>query len=84
MLNHEELKDLLNTKMPYGKYRGEPLVYLPYDYLTWFYKKGGFPKGKLGKYMDFLFDVHSDGGLEKLKEIILKANEEKNNEAQES
>ncbi len=55
-----DLVDILNAKMPFGKYEGKPLVYLPEFYLTWF-KQKGFPKGKLGKQLQALQDMKANG-----------------------
>ena len=37
-----QLKLAINTKMPFGKYAGRPLLLLPEPYLVWF-KQQGFP-----------------------------------------
>ena len=56
----KDLIDILNAKMPFGKYADKPLVYLPEYYLTWF-KQNGFPKGKLGKQLSALQDMKANG-----------------------
>jgi hypothetical protein len=56
----KELIEILNAKMPFGKYKDKPLVYLPEHYLTWFRQKG-FPKGKLGKQLALLQDLKANG-----------------------
>jgi len=67
----KDLVDILNAKMPFGKYQDKPLVYLPDHYLTWF-KGKGFPKGKLGIQLELLLTIKSNGlehilrGLKKL------------------
>ena len=45
--NGELMLQLVNMKMPFGKYKGTVLCNLPVSYLEWF-KRKGFPKGKLG------------------------------------
>jgi len=49
-------------KMPFGKHSGYFVYDLPYEYLAWFVKKGGFPKGELGRVMEFVYSVKRDGG----------------------
>jgi uncharacterized protein (DUF3820 family) len=50
------LLDLVNTKMPFGKYKGHMLYQLPEYYLAWF-KRKGFPKGRLGMLMETLYEI---------------------------
>lgn len=54
------LLELANTKMPFGKYAGRVLVDLPEPYLVWFSQKG-FPKGKLGEQLQFLYEIKLNG-----------------------
>lgn len=56
----KDLVDILNAKMPFGKYEGKPLVYVPEFYLTWF-KGKGFPKGKLGRQLSALQEMKANG-----------------------
>ena len=58
------LIQLANTKMPFGKYKGVFLIDLPEHYLVW-YRNKGFPKGKLGQFMESAFEIRRNG-LEKL------------------
>lgn len=58
----KELLKLAHYKMPFGKYKGEYLVDLPLPYLVWF-KQKGFPKGKLGEYLDTMLTI-KDNSLE--------------------
>lgn len=60
----DELKD---ARMPFGKFgpdafppRGLHLYDLPYEYLAWFSRQG-FPKGKLGDLMAFVYQAKQDG-----------------------
>ena len=52
--------DLMNTIMPFGKYKGRPLIDVPEEYLLWFEKKG-FPEGKLGMLMQLTLEIKVNG-----------------------
>ncbi len=54
------LLELANTKMPFGKYAGRVLMDLPEPYLVWFNQQG-FPKGKLGEQLQFLYEIKLNG-----------------------
>ena len=54
------LIELVNTKMPFGKFKGVLLCNLPESYLEWF-KRKGFPKGKLGMQLETMFEINSNG-----------------------
>ncbi len=56
----QELLKLVHYKMPFGKYKNWYLVDLPIPYLVWF-KQKGFPKGKLGDYLQTILDIKSNG-----------------------
>lgn len=64
------LLDIVNTKMPYGKYKGRLLYYLPEPYLVWYHQKG-FPSGKLGTMLAVLYEIKLNG-LEYLLQPFLK------------
>lgn len=51
-MEKQDLIDIANTYMPFGKYKGCVLIDLPEEYLLWFYKKGEFPAGRLGQLME--------------------------------
>ena len=70
-LDREELAEILSaiagTRMPFGKYGpaefppdGVPIYDLPPEYLHWFSAKG-FPKGRLGVLMGFVYQMKCDG-----------------------
>ncbi|MGY8933672.1 MAG: DUF3820 family protein [Flavobacteriales bacterium] len=63
--NH--LIELANYKMPFGKYKGYYLVKIPEYYYTW-YKRKGFPDGKLGRMMMEMDEIKING----LEALILK------------
>lgn len=54
------LKDLANTRMPFGKYSGRYLVDLPEAYVLWF-KQKGYPAGRLGEMMSLLEEIKTNG-----------------------
>jgi uncharacterized protein len=56
----EILVDLVNARMPFGKYQGRILCDLPHPYLVWLAKKG-FPKGKLGVLLSTLYEIKLNG-----------------------
>lgn len=67
-LKPELLLDLVNMKMPFGKYKDTLLCNLPVSYLEWFARKG-FPKGKLGILLQTLYEIKLNGLDYLLREI---------------
>lgn len=63
-LNPTLLVELVEMKMPFGKYKNRVLCDLPVAYLEWF-EREGFPKGKLGMLLSTLYIIKSNG-LEQL------------------
>jgi uncharacterized protein (DUF3820 family) len=62
------LADLERYEMPFGKYHGQGIHHLPIEYLRWFLeKRGGFPTGRLGELMAFVYHTKADGA-----EVIFK------------
>lgn len=58
----ENLSDLVDFRMPFGRYRGSKIHRLPYEYLHWFVEKGdGFPSGRLGELMEFVYHTKAAG-----------------------
>ena len=56
----KQLIELLEFKMPFGKYKGWIIMDLPEHYLIWFNQKG-FPKGKLGELMNLAYEIRLNG-----------------------
>ena len=56
----QELIAAINYKMPFGKYKGQPLLTLPEPYYVWFAQKG-FPDHKLGRYMRLIHEIKING-----------------------
>ena len=64
LIQMDELTELANTRMPYGKYKDLYLTDLPDAYLVWFSRKG-FPDGRLGQMLAAMHEIKING-LEKL------------------
>ena len=62
-----ELVELANARMPYGKYEKSFLIDIPENYLVW-YKNKGFPIGKLGVQMEQILEIKLNG----LESLIYK------------
>ena len=54
------LIQLVQMKMPFGKFKDRLLCDLPVSYLEWFQRKG-FPKGKLGMLLEVLYEIKING-----------------------
>lgn len=70
VMRPELLMELVEAKMPFGKYKGWPLYRLPEPYLVWFHNKG-FPPGKLGNQLATLYEIKLNG-LEYLLTPLIK------------
>jgi len=70
MMDPNILMELANSKMPFGKYQGYLLCRLPEPYLVWF-KKNGFPAGRLGMLLETLYEIKLNG-LEYLLTPLIK------------
>jgi uncharacterized protein len=54
------LLQLVEMKMPFGRFKGRLLCDLPVSYLEWFEKKG-FPEGKLGVLLQTIYEIKLNG-----------------------
>jgi hypothetical protein len=61
------LIELVQTKMPYGKYKGTLISDLPVYYLEWLHTRG-LPAGKLGMLLATAFEIKTNG----LTAILIK------------
>ncbi len=68
----DELSALIQARMPFGKYKGCPILDLPEAYLVWFQHQG-FPKGKLGDQMRAALEIKANGLLGVLAPLRGKA-----------
>ncbi len=65
------LIDLVKVRMPFGKHKGKLLCDIPMKYLEWF-KRKGFPTGKLGMQLQTMYEIKLNG-----LEYLLKPLKEK-------
>ncbi len=63
------LLELVEYKMPFGKYKDQKIHKLPAHYLEWFQREG-FPKGKLGMMLSTMHEIKLNG-LEYLLEPLI-------------
>jgi uncharacterized protein (DUF3820 family) len=67
--DRDELWRLVQTRMPFGRYRGTRLVQLPEAYLVWFAQRG-FPKGVLGDRLRSVYELKANGLGPLLSELV--------------
>ena len=60
LMDKRVLYELVNTKMPFGKYAGRLLCDLPERYLVWF-KQKGFPPGQIGIQLAAMYEIKVNG-----------------------
>ena len=60
-MEKENLIEIANTVMPFGKYKGRVLIDLPEPYLLWFARKDEFPAGHLGELMAITLAIKIEG-----------------------
>jgi hypothetical protein len=56
----EILRKIVETPMPFGRYQGTIIADLPVSYLEWF-KRKGFPEGKLGVWLETMYVIQLNG-----------------------
>ncbi len=66
----ESLIQLVKMKMPFGKYKDRFICDLPVSYLEWF-KREGFPKNKLGRLLETMYEIKLNG----LEEMLIPLKE---------
>jgi uncharacterized protein len=71
-MDRQIMIDLITKTMPFGKYKGVLLCDIPEEYLIWMHRKG-FPEGKLGMYLNTLYEIRLNG-LEYLLTELKKIN----------
>ena len=59
-MEREDLLAVARMEMPFGKYRGRPLIDLPEGYLLWFAGKG-WPEGRLGRLLELTLEIKRNG-----------------------
>ncbi|HBZ17025.1 DUF3820 family protein [Candidatus Pantoea floridensis] len=73
-MDKQQLVEIANTVMPFGKYKGRVLIDVPEEYLLWFARKDEFPAGKLGDLMQLTLVIKSEG-LEGLVKPLKRSEE---------
>jgi uncharacterized protein len=56
----EDLQELVERTMPFGKYQGRLIADLPGDYLNWFAREG-FPKSEIGRLLQLMHEIDHNG-----------------------
>jgi uncharacterized protein (DUF3820 family) len=67
-LNPNILTELVEMKMPFGRFKNRVLCDLPVSYLEWFAREG-FPKGKLGMLLSTIYEIKINGLEDLLKPL---------------
>ncbi len=60
MYDSSFLINLVQSKMPFGKYKDRFITDLPVHYLEWFQRKG-FPDGQLGQQLSTMYEIKTNG-----------------------
>ncbi|MGC6433891.1 MAG: DUF3820 family protein [Crocinitomicaceae bacterium] len=67
----KDLVKIVNMKMPYGKFKGVKLIYLPEPYLVWLKNQNnGFSKSTLGDYLSIILEIKINGLEDLVKPLI--------------
>lgn len=72
MLEKQDIIDLAQWEMPFGKYQGKVLIDLPEEYLLWF-RKQGWPNGRLGTLLALCLEIKIDGSESVVKALKARA-----------
>lgn len=70
-MDNSILIDLITKKMPFGKYKNTLICDIPEHYLIWF-KRNGFPPGKLGTWLETMYEIRLNGLTYLLDELKRK------------
>jgi uncharacterized protein (DUF3820 family) len=65
------LRDLVDYRMPFGKYQQVRLLDLPEAYLAWFQRQG-WPPGRLGQMLATAYEMKLNG-LERLLDPLRRS-----------
>ena len=68
-VDHEELINMVNFEMPFGRFKGCKLIDLPEPYVVWF-KNEGFPRGKLGTRLAVMYEIKLNGLEPMLRPLV--------------
>ncbi len=68
-INRELLEELVQQKMPFGRFAGTLLIDLPEPYVVWF-KTQGWPEGKIGQQLAALYEFKLYGLEPMLRPLI--------------
>lgn len=63
------LLELIEARMPFGKYKGRRLLDLPEAYLLWF-ERQGFPQGRLGEQLLEILELKRSGADQVLRPLL--------------
>jgi len=56
----DHLIKVVQTPMPFGRFKGLKLCDLPEPYLVWFFQRG-LPDGELGELLGLMYEIKSNG-----------------------
>lgn len=59
-MDSQILLELVQKRMPFGKYKDRLLCDLPVSYLEWFVNKG-WPPGRLGQQLATIYEIKLNG-----------------------
>lgn len=67
-LSPKLLQKLVQTKMPFGKYKDRYLLDIPEPYVVWMYRNE-LPAGELGQMLGLLYEIKRNGLEELLRPL---------------